>query len=99
MFGNVLDHNVVCCNTTPSGGKEFHYIHFFCHDTYVWLSIYLGHKDSVTCTGFSHDGRYIATGDMSGLVQVWKVVTGECIWTYECTDLEVGRDGLIYTTV
>ena len=45
---------------------------------------FLGHKDSVTCTGFSHDGRYIATADMSGLVQVWKMTSGECIWTYEC---------------
>ena len=51
----------------------------------------LGHKDSVTCTGFSHDGKYVATADMLGLVQVWKVMSGECVWTYECSaDLEVG---------
>ena len=56
----------------------------------IMVSI-LGHKDSVTSTGFSYDGKYVATGDMSGLVQVWKVASGECIWTYECTDLEVRK--------
>ncbi|XP_065884318.1 angio-associated migratory cell protein-like isoform X2 [Dysidea avara] len=47
-----------------------------------------GHKDSVSCTGFSYDGKYVATADMAGLVQVWKVTNGQCVWTYECADLE-----------
>nr|KAF6352855.1 angio associated migratory cell protein [Pipistrellus kuhlii] len=29
-----------------------------------------GHKDSVTCAGFSHDSTLVATGDMSGLLKV-----------------------------
>lgn len=57
---------------------------------YIITPSTLGHKDSVTATGFSHDGKYIATADMSGFVQVWRVASGECVWTYECgTDLEV----------
>lgn len=49
----------------------------------------LGHKDSVTSTGFSHDGVYVATADLGGLVKVWKVETKEEIWSFECSDIEV----------
>ena len=66
----------------------------FCYSVTYLVSI-LGHKDSVTCTGFSYDRKYVATADMSGIVQVWKVATGECIWTYECTDLEVWMNRFI----
>ena len=32
----------------------------------------------------------MATADMSGLIQVWRVASGECVWSYECSvDLEV----------
>lgn len=31
------------------------------------------HKDSVTATEFSADGNYLATGDMAGFIQVFKV--------------------------
>lgn len=31
-----------------------------------------GHKDSVIFAGFSFDGVYLATADMSGLIKVWK---------------------------
>lgn len=47
-----------------------------------------GHKDSVTCTGFSHDGMYVAAADLSGLVIVWKVETKEQIFSFECSDAE-----------
>ncbi|XP_067426215.1 angio-associated migratory cell protein isoform X1 [Emydura macquarii macquarii] len=47
-----------------------------------------GHKDSVTCAGFSHDSTYVATGDMSGLIKVWRVDTKEEIWSFEVGDLE-----------
>ena len=34
----------------------------------------------------------MATAYMSGLVQVWKVASGECVWRYErSADLEVRR--------
>ncbi|XP_015265513.1 PREDICTED: angio-associated migratory cell protein [Gekko japonicus] len=47
-----------------------------------------GHKDSVTCAGFSHDSTFVATGDMSGLIKVWRVDTKEEIWSFEVGDLE-----------
>lgn len=56
------------------------------------LSLYVGHKDSVTCAGFSHDSTFVATGDMSGLIKVWQGDTKEEIWSFEVADLEV-RNG------
>ena len=50
---------------------------------------FAGHKDSVTCTAFSHDSKLIATGDMSGLIIVWDVATKKQVWNFETTDLEV----------
>ncbi|XP_052812318.1 angio-associated migratory cell protein-like [Mya arenaria] len=47
-----------------------------------------GHKESVTCTSFSHDGTYVATADLSGLVKVWKIETKEDVFTFECSDAE-----------
>ncbi|KAM4602273.1 angio-associated migratory cell protein [Polymixia lowei] len=47
-----------------------------------------GHKDSVTCAVFSHDSSLVATGDMSGMLKVWKVETKEEIWSFEVGDLE-----------
>ncbi|XP_061523398.1 angio-associated migratory cell protein isoform X1 [Phycodurus eques] len=47
-----------------------------------------GHKDSVTCASFSHDSSLVASGDMSGLIKVWKVETKEEIWSFEVGDLE-----------
>ncbi|KAF6017019.1 AAMP [Bugula neritina] len=47
-----------------------------------------GHKDSVTQVSFSADGTYLATGDMSGLIQVWNIATKETVWSFEVADLE-----------
>lgn len=47
-----------------------------------------GHKDSVTCAVFSHDSAMVATGDMSGVIKVWKVETKEEVWSFEVGDLE-----------
>ncbi|KFV54354.1 Angio-associated migratory cell protein, partial [Gavia stellata] len=47
-----------------------------------------GHKDSVTCAGFSHDSTFVATGDMSGLIKVWRVDAKEEVWSFEVGDLE-----------
>ena len=58
-------------------------------NTSVLLLSYVGHKDSVTCTAFSHDSKLVATGDMSGLIIVWDVATKKQIWNFETTDLEV----------
>ena len=48
-----------------------------------------GHKDSVTCTGFSHDGKYAATGDMGGGVRVWSVEERQPVCVLESSDIEV----------
>ena len=55
----------------------------------MFSEIILGHKDSVTCVKFSHDSKYVATGDMSGLIKVWSFETGNEIWSFETSDLEV----------
>lgn len=34
------------------------------------------HTDSVISVEFSHDGKYVATGGMDGMVNVWRVSTG-----------------------
>ncbi|XP_053273343.1 angio-associated migratory cell protein [Pleuronectes platessa] len=47
-----------------------------------------GHADSVTCAMFSHDSSLVATGDMSGMIKVWKVETKKEIWSFEVSDLE-----------
>ncbi|KAL7991833.1 hypothetical protein Chor_016089 [Crotalus horridus] len=54
-----------------------------------------GHKDSVTCVGFSYDSTFVATGDMGGLIKVWRVDAKEEIWSFEVGDLEVslGQNG------
>ena len=48
-----------------------------------------GHRDSVTCTGFSHDGKYVATGDMSGGVRVWSVEERQPVCAFDTSDIEV----------
>ncbi|XP_062303083.1 angio-associated migratory cell protein [Osmerus eperlanus] len=47
-----------------------------------------GHKDSVTCATFSHDSSLVATGDMSGMIKVWKVESQQEVWSFEVGDLE-----------
>jgi len=46
----------------------------------------------VTCTGYSHDSKFLSTGDMSGMIKVWELQTGQEVWNFECGgDLEVNR--------
>lgn len=52
-------------------------------------SVLLDHKDSVTCVSFSHDGKLVATGDMSGVIQVWQVAMKSKLWSFETSDLAV----------
>lgn len=56
---------------------------------YFFCFVSTGHKDSVTCAVFSHDSSLVASGDMSGMIKVWKVETKEEIWSFEVGDLEV----------
>ena len=86
--------SVFCCdiqakgeNLIVTGGED--------DKAYIWKPVSgevvlqcTGHKDSVTCVGFSFDGTYVATGDMSGLVQVWKVAEKSLVWETNVEDLE-----------
>jgi len=47
-----------------------------------------GHTDSVTFCSFSADGKYVMTADMAGGVRVFAAVGGQCVWEYECEELE-----------
>uniref|UniRef100_V9KSE6 Angio-associated migratory cell protein n=1 Tax=Callorhinchus milii TaxID=7868 RepID=V9KSE6_CALMI len=47
-----------------------------------------GHKDSVISASFSHDSSMVATGDMSGLIMVWKLETRKRVWSFEVGDLQ-----------
>uniref|UniRef100_A0A7N6ANK0 Angio-associated migratory cell protein n=1 Tax=Anabas testudineus TaxID=64144 RepID=A0A7N6ANK0_ANATE len=74
-------------NLAVTGGED--------DKAYVWrvsdgevLMECTGHKDSVTCAVFSHDSSLVASGDMSGMIKVWKVETKEEVWSFEVGDLE-----------
>ncbi|KAG9277893.1 angio-associated migratory cell protein [Astyanax mexicanus] len=74
-------------NLAVTGGED--------DKAYVWsvadgevLFECTGHKDSVTSAGFSYDSKLVSSGDMSGLIKVWKVETKEEIWSFEVGDLE-----------
>ena len=87
--------SVFCCSFEPkesklvvSGGED--------DKAYVWnitdgqvVFECSNHQDSVTTALFSHDGCYVATADMSGFIQVWKVATKSVVWTFETGDLNV----------
>ena len=55
----------------------------------TWCTCITGHQDSVTCTVFSHDGKYIATGDMGGGVRVWCVEKRQPECNFESSEIEV----------
>jgi WD40 repeat protein len=37
------------------------------------LAILPGHEDRVWALAFTRDGRLLATGDQSGLIQIWEI--------------------------
>ena len=43
----------------------------------------------MTFADFNKDGTLIATGDLKGFIQVWKLESQQQIWEYESSDLEV----------
>lgn len=46
----------------------------------------IGHKDSIIFSAFNHDESYLSTGDMSGMIQVWRLVDKTKIWDYNMGD-------------
>jgi len=85
--------SVFCCSVNPkdnsmivSGGED--------DKAFVWnmsdgkiLFECSNHHDSVTNAQFSHDGVFLATADMSGFIQVWKLATKSMVWNFEVGDL------------
>ena len=47
------------------------------------------HTDSVTSALFSYDGSYLATADMGGFIQVWKMANKSVVWSFDTGDLTV----------
>lgn len=74
-------------NLAVTGGED--------DKAYVWSTetgnvvfAVTGHKDSVVATEFSADGNYLATGDMAGYIQVFKVSQDyKQVWEYEMGDM------------
>jgi ribosome biogenesis protein ERB1 len=43
--------------------------------------VYEGHESPVLCVGVSISGEYLATGDQSGVIIVWDVLTSRKLFT------------------
>lgn len=94
--------SVFCCDIHPdgklavTGGEDDRAYVWSVSDGQLFMDC-VGHKDSVIFVGFSYDGAYLATADMSGVIKVWKCNTEENQrqpWTvafeYEADDLTWG---------
>jgi len=46
------------------------------------------HKDSIVSCGFSFDGKYVMSADMSGVIIVHSVEDGKKVWDFECSEIE-----------
>eukprot|EP00794_Sanderia_malayensis_P017476 gene17476-19223_t len=82
-----VDVNPVDSSIAASGGED--------DKAFLWkvdngdvIKELTGHKDSVHCVEFSHNGKYLATVDMAGLVQVWLTSDASLSWSFECSDVE-----------
>ncbi|XP_054717279.1 uncharacterized protein LOC129226673 [Uloborus diversus] len=84
--------SVFCCNLSKdasmavSGGQD--------DRAFVWNTTNgeikfecTDHKDSVIFAQFSPDDTYVATADMSGIVQVWNTQTKEKTWNFEASEI------------
>ncbi|ESO06117.1 hypothetical protein HELRODRAFT_64166, partial [Helobdella robusta] len=47
-----------------------------------------GHTESVVCVAFSHDSKYLATGDLNGMVKAWEMKTGKEVWFFEVAEVQ-----------
>ncbi|KAK0162756.1 hypothetical protein PV327_006507 [Microctonus hyperodae] len=45
-----------------------------------------GHEDSVFFAEFNHDFTYLATGDMKGIIKVWRMRDKAIVWDYNMGD-------------
>lgn len=54
-----------------------------------FLSMYVGHSESVVSVDFNCNGTLLATGDMNGVVIIWKVENGEKIHEVQASEIQV----------
>ena len=40
------------------------------------------------CTSFSHDGKYVATADLKGVLKVWSCDSGHNVWSHDELDAD-----------
>jgi len=59
--------------------------------------VFRGHKDSISSIAFSPDGKTLASGDESGIINIWDTATGESqkelTWEEDIRTLEFLPDG------
>ncbi|CAL4098661.1 unnamed protein product [Meganyctiphanes norvegica] len=84
--GSIFDVAVSPSNLAVTGGED-DLAHVWEINTGNKVFTCTGHKDSVTCVDFNHDGSLLATGDMAGYIQVWNVSSQSKIWEFETGDL------------
>lgn len=58
-----------------------------------------GHIDSIIFTEFNHDESYVATGDMSGTIHVWRLADKSKIWEYNMGDATVSIFLIIHDSI
>lgn len=85
--------SVFCCDLSKDGtlaitGGEDDLAYLWSTSNGEVLLECTGHKDSVTEVHFNFDSQYVATGDMSGLIQVWNVLEKKLLWCNEDDDMD-----------
>ncbi|EPY53888.1 WD repeat/BOP1NT protein [Schizosaccharomyces cryophilus OY26] len=43
-------------------------------------NVYIGHKGRVRCISAHKDGIWLASGGDDGVLRVWEILTGRCVW-------------------
>lgn len=83
---------VFCCDLHPSqnlavtGGEDDKAFVWNIDTTEVVYEVE-NHKDTVIATAFSHDGAYLATADLAGEIQVFKVQGFKKVWEFSMGDM------------
>lgn len=74
-------------NLAVTGGEDDKAF-VWCTQTGNVVFVAEGHKDSLIATEFSSDGNYLATGDMAGYIQVFKLSQDyKIVWQFEMGDM------------
>lgn len=64
-----------------------------------FLSMYVGHSESVVSVDFNCNGTLLATGDMNGVVIIWKVENGEKIHEVQASEIQVSSHKTFFCEV